>query len=199
MMRRRVLSRAFTLVELMIVVAIIGVLAGLAIYGVKRYVAAAKTSEAKNSVGAITRAAEIAFEERAKSQILSEGTLGDAVNHILCTSAMPVPGAIPAGTKYQPINANGQDWETGDQVNGWQCLKFSIRQAIYYRYTYYANSGYISVPLGAPDPGNSGFEAAAQGDLDGDGVVSTFALTAVVGANANIDVATQIFVNQELE
>ena len=45
----------FTLIELMIVVAIIGVLAALAIYGVRRYLASAKTSEAKNTIGAISR------------------------------------------------------------------------------------------------------------------------------------------------
>ena len=37
----------FTLVELMIVVAIVGVLAVLAVYGVRKYIANAKTAEAK--------------------------------------------------------------------------------------------------------------------------------------------------------
>src|ERR1700722_2754215 len=44
-------KRAFTLVELMIVVAIIGILAVLAIYGMSKYVKNSKTAEARNSLG----------------------------------------------------------------------------------------------------------------------------------------------------
>ena len=41
------IKRGFTLVELMIVVAIVGILAALAIYGVSKYVKNAKTSAQK--------------------------------------------------------------------------------------------------------------------------------------------------------
>ncbi len=54
--------RGFTLVEVMIVVVIVGVLSALAVYGVKRYVDASKSSEAIHMIGSI-KAAEEAYRE----------------------------------------------------------------------------------------------------------------------------------------
>ena len=55
-------SRGFTLAELMIVVAIIAILAALAVYGVRRYVLVAKTSEATEIINQ-TRAAEETYKD----------------------------------------------------------------------------------------------------------------------------------------
>lgn len=191
--------RGFTLVELMIVIAIIGVLAALAIYGVTTYLAAAKTAEAKESVGEISKLAAVVFErERAESELMGSAGLSQKAVNALCESAVTVPTDVPPGTKYQPNNGVGSDFHTGTPVAGWLCLGFSLSTPIYYQYSYQQGGAYLSPALGGPDPGSEGFEAAARGDLDGDGTVSTIARTGVV-LGSSLHMSTQLFLDKETE
>lgn len=163
----------------------VGIFAALGIYGTRRYLAAAKTAEAKNTLGAIARGANQAYER--------EGA-DPSAPHKLCKSAVTVPAAVPAGKKYMPASS-GADFDTGDAETGWKCLKFSMTQPIYYQYDYHQGSGYLST---STSPGADGFEAAARGDLDGNGKTSLFALSGRV-AGGTLTVTPSMYIENEFE
>ncbi len=140
-----------------------------------------KTSEAVNVIGAISRGAVAGYER--ESVVGGEGD--DAkYGHLLCTSASDVPPSVPKGIKYQP--PNDKAFETGDERTGWKCLKFALTQPHYYQYSYRVGSNYKGPKRGGPDPGPKGFEASAEGDLDGDGKTSLYSLVGKVNAEKQV-------------
>lgn len=172
-------QRGFTLVELMIAIAIIGILASLAIYGLGRLIGASKSTEAVNNVGTISRAILLASENaREKSEVIPLGQVSLPGINPWCpdcpsfTTCGPVPAAIPQGTKYQPKIGTGDDFE----ACCWSCISFGLQDPIHYQYSYHHAGDFEGPALGCPDPGPNGFEAVAKGDVDGDGTNSTFTL-----------------------
>ena len=175
------------LVLVVVGVPMIGVMAALGIYGVRKYLAAAKTAEAKNTVGAIARDAVSAYER--------ETVVGGKPTHKLCGSATPVPAVVVKAAKYQPSSAPGADFNSGTPTAGWACLKFSMMSPMYYQYHYQQGSGWLAPSIA---PGPDGFEAAAVGDLDGNGITSKFARSgAMVGGTLKL--SNSLFVENENE
>jgi type IV pilus assembly protein PilA len=150
-------TRGFTLVELMIVVAIIGVLSALALYGVSRYLKHAKSAEATANLGSI--------ENGARQQYQRETSWGVADSqlfvHTFCPTTALTPSVVPKSAKAMTPTSV---WLS----DGWTCLKFNVGEPQYYAYQHVSNSSTGTA---------ASYTASAYGDLDGNGVQSTFELS----------------------
>jgi len=148
-------EEGFTLVELMIVVAIIGVLAALAIYGVSRYLKHSKTAEATRTLGSLETGSK-AFYQLDTDQ--NGGGSGPFIHEFPISSGASVPAAAPLASK---VSTAGQ-WT----ATTWTQLKFSMSDPQFYAYQYTSAGSGVT----------AGYTAVAQGDLDGNTTNSIFTL-----------------------
>ena len=153
--------KGFTLIELMIVVAIIGILAAVAVPAFLKYIRDSKTSEAEENLKSIGDGA-IAYYQDDRA-IDTTGQKTETVvyppNDIPCTA-----GADTTGAKVAPSATAAATWEK------WKQLKFSIAKPHYYQYCY------------VPDGTRKGFVATADAALDGNNAIdSSWSITGSAG------------------
>jgi type IV pilus assembly protein PilA len=161
-------TRAYTLVEVMIVVVIVGVLATLGVYGVRKYMASARTSEATSVLNAIRAAEEV---HRSDTFVYFDVSGGSFDNKH--------PSAIPGDFKRNWVG----DGDSPATSANFRTLGVQIAGAVSFTYATVAGragEGYPALPTNKsvaefnfPDPATEPyFIAVAQGDLDGNGSFS---------------------------
>ena len=147
--------RGFTLIELMIVVAIIGILAAVAIPAFLEYMKRAKTTEAGLNLNKIGKAAK-----RVKGEI---GTYPNVAGAMLPASTGTCCGDSGGTGAVNNKCTPAPDAFMTDP--GWSILEFSVDEPSQYSYQY--------VPNGTS---GSAFTAYASGDTDCDSVMATFTM-----------------------
>ncbi|MEI8258506.1 MAG: type II secretion system protein [Deltaproteobacteria bacterium] len=171
--------RGFTLIELMIVVAILGILAAVAIPAFVKYQRRAKTAEAIDKLAYLFRMSSTYFVGERYGRGYVSGTPADVQFPV--TVAL-TPATVPSGVRVQ-------DAATVWDVATWNALSFAIADPHYYAYEY------VSLGVGT----TSAFTARAVGNLDGDAGNSTFERSAGSDSARQMVGSQGVFMTNELD
>ena len=172
-------SSGFTLIELMIVVAIMLILAAVAIPAFSKYIKRSKTAEAAGHLNKMWTGSVSYFETDHMD------ATGASLPKQFPASVNNVPGqdcSCQAGGKCP---GGGSEWQNAS----WVALSFSIPDPFLYK-PRYSSSGVGSA---------STFTAEAVGDLDCNGTESSFKRLGAIDANGDVSGSKAPIVTNELE
>ncbi|MBI4817635.1 MAG: prepilin-type N-terminal cleavage/methylation domain-containing protein [Deltaproteobacteria bacterium] len=155
-MKKLLKSKGFTLIELMIVVAIIGILAAIAIPNFIRYQLKSKTTECKTVLGGVKTS-----QESFRAEIDNYANITDTQ-----------PGVLPNTVKTDwnqtgfVCNTACDRTATSNNCTRFDCIGYSPTGQVYYQYR--------SPHRAAAGTTTAEFAAGCQADLDGDGNEGSF-------------------------
>ena len=179
---RRASTSGFTLIELMIVVAIIGILSAVAIPAFMKYIRRSKTVEATMNIRKLFDASVAYYESEhaASSGAIVAKMFPDSIGW------SPAQGSCgtSVGMKCNPA-AQASQWRNAT----WVALNFSVDDPFYYSYQY---------DSGGSDA-TSTFAAWASGDLNKDGTYSYFSRYGSITAEGNVTGGAGLYSVNELE
>lgn len=186
-------QRGFTLIELMIVVAIIGILAAVAIPAFMKYMKKSKTAEASQFLKKISDAARTYYDDPQYSGAATLAPSASGKQFPDAKALTPAAGsccAVGGSTqeKCQPSVYDAGDNVWNDEAT-WEALDFAMRDPHYYAYAF---------DIAGAGTATASYTARAQGNLDCDTAFSTFTLFGQV-QNGEVQTAADVIKNDALE
>jgi type IV pilus assembly protein PilA len=172
----------FTLIELMIVVAILGILAALAIPAFIGYVRRSKTSEATGNVNAIFKSAASYMSVERTSRGMTAATASAC---IVGNEAQNPTTPSASKQRYAPNTAA-------------QALGFSIADFVYYGYGFQSATSSTTGACGQA-ASTVMYTFFAAGNLDGDTTTSRFELTSGTDTEGTLYHARGFYIQDEIE